>query len=183
MSIWWDQYIFLKKGYCKRRKHFISVWLMKLHQSQSSTIKFHIYPSHPSDCWSSVFRQYFRYKPKLRVLGKLKELESLIKINVSYRNIGVLNKYKNTKNQRAVRARKEDWTLAGWGYCISQEIIYSCFFPIACGVRDVILLNLKLTIALERLGVPHSVFAGRNYLQTNKWILKEITCINGVPLP
>lgn len=105
---------------------------MKLHQSQLSTIKFHIYPCHPSECWSSMFSQHFHYniKPKLRAFGKLRELESFIKTNVWKGSMGDLSKYKNLnkKNERVLRARKEVRTMAGWSYSISQEIIYSCFF-------------------------------------------------------
>lgn len=142
---------------------------MKLHQSQLSTIKFHIYPCHPSDCWSSVFSQYLHYKikPKLRAFEKPRELEIFIKINVWKGSMEDLKNIYNVqqKNERVLGARKEVRTMAGWGYSISQEIIYSDFFLTACSPRVAALLNLKSTIAPERFGVLHSFFTGANYVE------------------
>lgn len=127
---------------------------MKLHQSQLFTIKFHIYPRHPSECWSSMFSQHFHYniKPKLRAFGKLRELESFIKINVWKGSMGDLSKYKNLnkKNEKVLRARKEVRTMAGWSYSISQEIIYSCFFFWQPAVPGLLFFWISNLLLLQR---------------------------------
>lgn len=89
------------------------------------------------------------------------------------------------KNQRALRARKRRQNLGRLRLLYFSRDGIFMFFPTACSPRDVI-LNLKLTIAPERLGVLHSFFIiffpGENSLQPKKMDVKVIY-VTGVPLP
>lgn len=95
--------------------------------------------------------------------------------------MGDLNKYKNKKSKGS-KGWKRRHNLGRLRLLhFSGDDIF--IFPTACSPRDVILLNLKLTIAPERLGVLHSFFTGENYIQTKKWRLKKVTYASGVPSP
>jgi len=78
--------------------------------------------------------------------------------------MGDLNKYKNKKSKGSKgQKRRQNLGSLSLLYFSGDDVFM--FFPTACSPRDVILLNLKLTITPERLDVVHSFFfTGENYL-------------------